>query len=231
MTLPFIVSVPHAGLVIPEETRDLCLLTAEEVAADGDEGARAVYAIERNVAVFVSTDVARAAVDMNRARDDIRRDGVVKTHTCWNVPIYRTPLSDTVVEALLDRYHRPYHARLSKAAALDLQLGIDCHTMAATGPPVGPDPGAVRPAVCLSNADETCPDDWLELMADCFREAYHPNVRLNDPFKGGFITREHGREMPWMQLELSREPTYPVAEKRARVLAALTLWVSRTARR
>ena len=55
------------------------------------------------------------------------------------------------------------------------------------------------------------------------------DVRLNDPFKGGFITREHGREMPWLQIELSRAPIYTDVEKRDRVLDAITGFVERVA--
>lgn len=224
MTLPLLVSVSHAGLTIPEELAAHCLLTPEEIADDGDRGARVIFAIESEVATFVTTDIARAAVDMNRARDDRRKDGIVKTHTCWDVPIYRQPLPESLVDTVLDRYHEPYHARLTAAAELGLTLAIDCHTMAEHGPPVGPDPGARRPLVCLSNADETCPDRWLEEMAECFRRAYHEDVAINEPFKGGFIIRAHAHEMPWLQIELSRTPVFPDDEKRRRVLAALTEW-------
>jgi len=41
--------------------------------------------------------------------------------------------------------------------ASGVMLGIDCHTMAAKGPPIGPDPGKERPLVCLSNARRDLP--------------------------------------------------------------------------
>ena len=43
MTLPLLISVPHAGLRVPPEVADRCLLTAEEVAADGDVGVAEIY--------------------------------------------------------------------------------------------------------------------------------------------------------------------------------------------
>lgn len=122
-----------------------------------DEGAAEIYLpLKNKVKVLVTTDVARAIVDMNRAEDDRRKDGVVKTHTCWDVPIYSEPLSDILMETLLAQYYRPYHQDLFRLAD-NVVAGIDCHTMAAVGPPVGPDPGLERPAACLSNADGTCP--------------------------------------------------------------------------
>ena len=42
------------------------------------------------------------------------------------------------IQAVLDRYYFPYHEKLSCGGSIkDIRLGIDCHTMAATGPPIG----------------------------------------------------------------------------------------------
>ena len=37
MTLPILLSVPHAGLRVPEEAQPYCRLSREEIVADGDE--------------------------------------------------------------------------------------------------------------------------------------------------------------------------------------------------
>lgn len=221
MKLPLLASVPHAGWRVPPEAEPYCILTPKEIEEDGDVGAREIYAISDAVDAFQTTEIARAIVDLNRAADDRRRDGVVKTHTCWNVPVYREPLPEDVVSALLERYYHPYHERLRELARSGVKLGVDCHTMAAEGPPVGPDPGARRPPVCLSNADGTCPQDWIEAFARCFRAGFGDGVTINDPFLGGYITRTHAAELPFFQIELSRAPFMTNAEKRAAVLAAL----------
>jgi formiminoglutamase len=221
VSLPVLISVPHGGLEIPDEVRDRCVLTAAQVAEDGDEGAAEIYAVERDVRAFVATDIARAVVDLNRAEDDRRADGVVKTHTCLDVPVYDRPLEESVVQSLLERHYRPYHARL-RALAGEVALGIDCHTMLAVGPAIGPLAGQERPAACLSNVDGTsCPDDWLERLADRLSESLGVHVARNFPFKGGHIVRTHAAELPWMQLELSRAPFLELAEKRRRTLAAI----------
>ena len=229
MTLPFLVSVPHAGQTVPPEAAPSCALTPREIAEDGDEGAAEIYlALEPRIAAFHATDIARAIVDMNRSEDDRRRDGVVKTHTCWNVPVYRTPLSDDVAGQLVERYHRPYHRRLTAlASGRTARLAVDCHTMAAKGPPVGPDPGKERPWVCLGNGDGTCPQDWIAALKSCFEELLGPNVTINDPFSGGYITRHHSTEMPWLQLELSRAPFLSNPAKGRIVRAALTALAGR----
>ena len=225
MKLPLVASVPHAGLRVPADVAPVCALTPEEVAADGDGGADEIYAISAEVEAFVTTDVARAVVDMNRARHDRRADGVVKTHTSWNVGVWRRPLSDEEVDGLLDACHAPYHRRLTELGLSGRwPLGVDCHTMAATGPPLGPDPGRERPWVCLSNGDGTCPQEWIETLRDGFQEQIDGPVKVNDPFRGGYITRSHCVEMPWVQIELSRAPYMPDADKRRLVLVALRRW-------
>jgi len=224
--MPLLVSVPHAGTEVPAEARPHCVLTEQEIIDDGDVGARAIYALADEVRGFVTTCVARAIVDLNRAEHDRRKDGVVKTHTCWEVPVYRAPLPEEVVETLLARHYRPYHRRLTELAGTGPTLAIDCHTMAAYGPPVGPDPGVERPWICLSNADGTCSAEWIRLLASCLERAFDHEVSINHPFRGGFITRSHAAEMPWVQLELSRAPFMSDEQKRARVLEALGTFLS-----
>jgi formiminoglutamase len=224
MTLPILLSVPHAGLQVPPEIDDLNLLSPEQIAEDGDEGAGQLYALEREVRAFVTTEIARAFVDMNRSPDDRRRDGVVKTHTCWNVQIDSEPLPEGTANALIERYYGPYHERLSSLATAGVKVGLDCHTMAAVGPPVGLDPGVERPSICVSNGDGTCPRDWLGDLAMCLGRAFGKEVSINHPFTGGYIVRHHASELPWIQIEFSRAPFLALFEKRARLLQALSYW-------
>lgn len=224
MKLPLLLSVPHAGRRVPPEAAPYCILSGREIEEDGDVGAAEIYDLESEVAAYVTTDIARAIVDMNRSVDDRRADGVVKTQTCWNVPVYREPLPDDVVRQLLEHYHLPYHAKLRELARPRLKLALDCHTMAALGPPVGPDPGRERPRICLSNGDGTCPDPWMAALRACFEDAFGRNVKINDPFRGGTITCSHAKEMPWVQLEISRAPFMTDLEKRSAVIVALQNW-------
>jgi len=224
--LPLLISVPHAGLQIPPEVQPNNLLTLSGIVQDGDEGAANIYGpLKNQVRHFVTTNTARAFVDLNRAEDDIRKDGVVKTHTCWNVPIYKQELTSDVIRQLITRYHRPYHDQLTTLANNDVILAIDCHTMAEYGPPVGPDAGVKRPLVCLGNVHgKSCPIEWVEQMASCFRKEFDGHVTINTPFAGGYITQVHSREMPWIQLELSRSSYFTTEVKSIKVAAALSSW-------
>jgi formiminoglutamase len=228
MKLPILVSVPHAGTMMPDESKSIARIAADDVIKDGDEQASEIYLPLRDMAHVVTTDTARAFVDLNRAPDDFRKDGVIKTHTCWDIPIYREPPGDELITKLLERYYYPYHERLRELAlAGDVRVGVDCHTMAAHGPPVGPDPGQLRPAACVSDAEGTCDRGWTDELATQLAEALGSEVRINDPFKGGYITRKHASELPWLQLEISRGDFASVNEKAIAVRAALENWSKR----
>lgn len=223
MKLPILVSVPHAGLEVPPEAQGYVSLTLDDIVADGDGGAAEIYSIGDKVTAFVTTGVARAIVDVNRAEDDIGGDGMIKTRTCWGTPVYGQFPPEHVIAALIEKYYRPYHKRLTRLAAA-VRLGLDCHTMAESGPPVSPDPGAPRPFICLGDGHGAFPAKWTRALAANLEQAFGEKVSINDPFSGGYITRVHGTEIPWAQLEFSRTARVPDAEKREKLLAALEAW-------
>ncbi len=223
MTMPFLISLPHAGTDIPSEVREFNLLSFNEIVKDGDEGAAQTYTgLEEYAQAFVTTNIARAYVDMNRDIDDFRDDGVVKTMTCWQEPIYSKPLPKEVIRCLLTRYYDPYHTALEEVYSSDIVLGVDCHTMAAFGPPIGPDPGRQRPMVCLGDRHgQTLPNKWMDALVECFSDSFDEPVVKNVPFSGGHITRYHGRSRPWVQVEVSRCPSMTWEHKQHCVLQAL----------
>jgi formiminoglutamase len=223
MNLPLLISVPHAGLTVPEDVKDICVLTREEIVADGDEGADEIYALESIVTSYVTTDIARAIVDVNRSEEDRGLDGIVKTNTCYGITIYREPPSEDVVEVLLERYYRPYHRRLTELAK-DVKFGLDCHTMTAIGPLIAPDTGIRRPRICLSNADQTCPKALFGGLVTCFESVFGETPAVNAPFKGGYIIQTHAVELPWIQVELSRASFMSNSEKYGKVLEAIDLF-------
>ena len=223
MKLPLLISVPHAGLKVPPEVEMFSILTPEQIVEDSDDGAAMIYALESEVSAHLTTDIARAIVDLNRAENDRTPDGVVKTHTFQKAPVFSHPLSEHTIETLLARYYRPYHQKLT-ALANEAKLGIDCHTMVEFGPPIGPDPGSERPHVCLSEAQGTCPHDWFVRLTACFESAFGDNVSVNTPFSGGHIIRSHACELPWVQVELSRAAFLTDEQKHECVLQALTVF-------
>jgi formiminoglutamase len=221
--LPLLVSVPHGGLCIPPEVENICKLSREDIAADSDEGSTEIYyGLKEWCESFIVTDIVRAVIDLNRAPGDIGGDGVIKSHTCWNVPVYSKFPDESLIATLLERYYFPYHEKLSSGAnCKNIRLGLDCHTMSAVGPPVGPDPGQVRPLVCISNNDTTCPQEMIESLATCLAVSFKEEVSINKPFRGGYITRSHASEMSWIQVEISRTEACSLKFKRDALLKGL----------
>ena len=61
----------------------------------------------------------------------------------------------------------------------------------------------------------------IETLRDALARRLGRDVTINRPFRGGYITRSHAAEMPWLQIELSRAPFADLAAKRQAVLGAL----------
>jgi formiminoglutamase len=174
----------------------------------------------------------RAVVDLNRAPDDIapaNKDGVIKSHTCYDVEVYRPGAlpDEDLKKLLLDRYYFPYHRQLEGWLERDdVRMGVDCHSMAAVSPPIEADAGTPRPLICLGNLGDhegrvvppfhriTCGTEMIRFMRDEFvRALQHEDVDLevpdvatmNVPFNGGYITRQMGNKtVPFVQIEMSR---------------------------
>ena len=206
MTLPLLISVPHGGDGVPAMVADRAAISDGDLFDDGDAFTRDMYDVRDEVISWFGASIALAFVDLNRAPDDrppANPDGVVKTATCYARPIYRagaeltesrsrTSCSRRTTFPTTSNWSRPRPTRASR-------LALDCHSMAATPPEVAPAaaaPEAERPLFCLSNGDgATAPQAlMLELraaLADAF-SCPPEAIRLNDPFRGGHITRAHG---------------------------------------
>lgn len=213
--LPILVSIPHGGTKTPPEVADAACITGEALFDDSDAFTREIYDVRGEVACIERAEIARAFVDLNRAPDDrppANPDGVVKTATCYNEPIYRAgyELPPDLADDLLTSYYFPYHERLREVAQDgSLRLALDCHSMAATPPAIAPDTDGARPLFCLSNDNgRTCPEQLMERVAAATSEAFDvppADVSINEPFKGGYITRSHGGGgLPWVQIEMNR---------------------------
>lgn len=222
---PFIISNPHCGDVIPEFVREDVLLTRQQIDKDSDEQALQIYSpLQSRSQYYCEATAARAFVDLNRKADDFSKDGVVKTHTCWNEPVYRRQLSQAKIRFLLVTYYESYHARLLEAAMSNrFSWLIDCHTMAEYPPPIAPDQNDKRPLVCLGNGhEEGCTKAVFDKVFGIFNEVFNGQVTQNQPFSGGYICRHYGRYLPSLQIELSRTADISIVDKSSRIQLALT---------
>lgn len=229
MTLPILLTVPHSGRSVPWELRERICLTPLEIERDGDEEADRIYDLAGVVKLHHDFAIARCVLDLNRPEDDRRPDGVVKQVDIFGTAVWHPPLEEPEIEVLLARYYRPWHARVRALAEADdtLLFGLDGHTMAALAPSVARDAGAARPVACLSDGGGRFPPAWRDLLAALLAEHLGADVAINEPFKGGWITREHGRRLPWVQLELRRGGPLSVMQKHLAVKEALAAFCER----
>lgn len=189
-----------------------------------------------DVLAVVDMPIARVFVDANRPPNDLHDpDGPIKTTTSYGESIYRTPLTPEAQGYLRATYWQPFHTALEQAwkqHAAKCKLLLDCHNMAQIGPSAYGDPGAARPLVCLANlgdangeqltADDpvSCPPGLLRQAGQLAKETFSglilldpsipspPIVRLNVPFRGGYIVRRlrdlAGPTVPMIMIEVNR---------------------------
>lgn len=232
MKEPIVVSIPHGGWKVADEVRAIWALSEQDAFHDGDPLTARIYDFSDRVAHQLVMEYYRAVVDLNRAPDDSapeNKDGVIKSHTCYDIEVYRPGClpDEALKQLLLDKYYYPYYRRLE--ACLDdsgIRLGVDCHSMAAVSPPIEADAGTPRPLFCLGNLGDasgritvpfnrvTCDEAMLRFMADEFGRVFRDEdveieipavATMNVPFNGGRITRTMGeRGIPFVQIEMSR---------------------------
>lgn len=214
---PVLLSIPHGGTQRPPELDDLLSITDADLFDDSDPFVIEIYDLGEKVEDVVKTNIARAFVDLNRSLQDLppeNPDGLIKSSTCYQKPIYKKGQEpdDSLRNLLIEMYYKPYHRSIQKKIRdLDLQLCLDCHSMASVAPDISPDgKEKKRPLFCLSNQDgKTSTSEMIELLASCISESFDIDINeisLNDPFHGGHITKTYGNNpFPWIQVEMNRD--------------------------
>ncbi|SER20420.1 formiminoglutamase [Nitrosomonas sp. Nm51] len=213
---PVLLSIPHGGDQAPPELIRHIVISKQAMLADSDFRTREIYGLSEEAAAVVDTPIARVYVDLNRAPDDLppaNPDGVIKRLSCHGVQIYRDEIwrDQALVHTLLEKYYVPYHQKIQfmLQSRQDLELMLDCHSMEAVGPVIGPDQGAMRPAICLgSRHGGSCSPATVQRFAAIMRRAFElreGQVTIDRPFAGGYITRHYGNNpLPCIQIELNR---------------------------
>ena len=222
-SLPVLLSVPHSGRDYPDWLLESAsaglpaLTTLEDPLVD-----RLVWrALGRGCGAVIAR-TPRAAVDCNRAEDDIdpsvvdgaRRGrvtarargglGIVPSRTQQHGFLWRRPITPGQLGERLDQAHRPYHRAIEEQLSLlfdrfGCALLIDCHSM--------PPPPAGTPPIVFGDCRGRTADAWvsreaMEIARRCGFEA-----ALNDPFAGGHVIDRHAwpaRNVHALQLEIDR---------------------------
>jgi N-formylglutamate amidohydrolase len=221
--LPVLLSVPHSGRDYPDWLVAMAsggrasLVALEDPFVD-----RLVWRAVQHGAGAVIARSPRAAIDCNRAEDDVDPAvieggfrgrisarargglGIVPGRTHSHGYLWRRAIGPIQLEDRLAQAHRPYHRALEQLLdALVDQYGcallLDCHSM--------PPPPAGVPEIIFGDCHGRSAADWLSNQAVGLARAAGFNVGLNDPFAGGHISERHGapsRGVHALQVEVDR---------------------------
>lgn len=165
---PVVVSVPHAGLVVPDEDRALLALSGNALQRDADLHVdKLVAGVPALGVTVVVARVSRYVLDVNRAPDDVDREACPEIPRparpsarglCWRTTtegaaVLTRPLTLSELRSRLARIHAPYHETLTHLLAERRQrfgyaVLLDVHSMpslsraSSNGGPAAPNAGA-----------------------------------------------------------------------------------------
>jgi len=235
---PVVVSVPHAGLDVPEDDAVALALSGRALLKDADLHVDKLAADIPALGVpVVVGNVSRYVLDLNRAPDDVDLDvcpgfdcparpsarGLCWRTTTDGAAVLRRPLSVDELRSRVRRIHVPYHNAIAallaeRRARHGFAILIDLHSM-----PSRFEAASRRVDVVPGTLDDrSCSPALLRAVVDHFVAADF-SVRPNDPYKGQYTTARHGQPaqgLHALQLELNRdlymdERTFGLLEPRA----------------
>ncbi|MBA2636406.1 MAG: N-formylglutamate amidohydrolase [Sphingomonas sp.] len=223
--LPVLLSVPHAGRDYPDWLVAMArggvasLRPLEDPLVD-----RLVWRALRHGVGAVIARAPRAAVDCNRAEDEIdpvtvhggpppaRRPsarargglGIVPSRTALHGHLWRRPISHPDLELRLTDAYRPYHDSIAaRLGALVDRFGcallLDCHSM--------PPAAGGGSAVIFGDRYGRSAAPWLAAGAARIAAEAGFAAAINDPFAGGHVVERHGAphlSVHAVQIEIDR---------------------------
>ncbi|MDX9720900.1 MAG: N-formylglutamate amidohydrolase [Myxococcota bacterium] len=225
--IPILIDVPHAGELEPAEVTARCVAAYERRKRDFDLYVDRFWSQSPSLgATMMVARYSRYVLDLNRSAEDVdaasvqahpNPEGRFRRGLLWQVtaagePVLAEPLSQAEYVQRVATYHQPYHAHLQASLeAIRARFGyvvlIDAHSMPSVGRDDHPDPGEHRADIVPgTNQGRSCPASLTAACTEVFEE-HGLSVRVDHPYKGGWITRHYGRPQDGihaLQIEVSR---------------------------
>jgi N-formylglutamate amidohydrolase len=215
---PILISVPHAGTWIPPEDRRSMKESIWRHPPDTDWLVDRLYDFAPQLGIgMIVANISRYVIDLNRPVDDhdMYQDGRVTTgltpvETFAGEELYAELVDLTMIKPKrVSLYYEPYHQAIERKlhelkASTGQALLIDAHSVKRSVPRIRSTP---FPDIILGNNDgQTCDAHFVQLTQQILSE--HFQVTLNDPFRGGQITRQFGNPAHGLhafQIEMSQD--------------------------
>jgi N-formylglutamate amidohydrolase len=225
---PLVVSVPHAGLGVPDEDADTVGADDRTRRRDADLFVDRLYERAPELgAAFLCATLSRYVLDLNRSPDDVDREvcpswprparanprALIWRLSTEGAAVLPRPLTREEVQSRIRRVHTPYHEQLralleARRERFGYAILLDAHSMPSVGRATHSDPGTRRADVVPGDVrGRSCGARLSETVGEHFESAGY-GVRANEPYMGGFITRHHGRpdqHIHAIQIELNRD--------------------------
>jgi len=217
-TTPLLVSIPHAGLGIPDPIATRMTDKAKEL-GDTDWHVPELYDfLEAMGASVLAATQSRYVVDLNRPPDGASlypgqaTTGLAPTTTFDGEPLYQKGAEPDAreIDIRVDLYWHPYHTKLlDELEHLKRQYGYallwDAHSIRSRVPRLFE--GGLPDMNFGTNEGRSCDTKLMKRLLAVAEEVTDFTHVLNGRFKGGFITRNYGNpelDIHAVQLELSQ---------------------------
>lgn len=229
--VPVVVSVPHAGELVPDDVPGAMALEDRILKRDLDLYTDEIWeAAPQTGATLVASRVSRYIVDLNRAADDIsprtvkggrrmtkpgyyQERGVVWRTATDGTPVMSRPMTPEEFAERIERFWTPYHNAIAQEVErLRKKFGycvlLDGHSMPSIGRGSRGRGGERRADIVPGDAEGASCDSALRdtVMRYFLRQGY--SVAPNAPYKGGWITRNYGQPSDGVhaiQIEVNRD--------------------------
>ena len=200
---PLIVSLPHTGTEIPLQYQD-GLASLWLARKDCDWWIDRLYAFAADLdATIIHTAISRTVIDVNRDPSGVSLyPGQATTELCPTTsfdgePLYRggkAPDAAAIAErraAYFDPYHAALAAEIDRLKAKHACIALyDCHSIRSVIPRLFE--GELPEFNIGTNNGSSC-DPALTAAIESICDATGRSRASNGRFKGGYITRQHGR--------------------------------------
>jgi len=227
---PLIFNAPHSGRVYPKAFQERSCLGGKALRRSEDAFVDELFAPAAASATLLCARFPRAFLDVNREPYELDPAliegslpetantgsqsvafglGTVPRIVAEGMSIYAGKLSLSEVEHRLDCLYHPYHRRL--AELIETTQGrfghavlIDCHSMPSARSLGG---AASRPDFIIGDMNGKSCDKRLSDAAERCLSARGYAVTRNNPYAGGYITRNYGQPhngVHTLQIEINR---------------------------
>lgn len=201
---PIVASIPHSGLVVPNEIVTTLNPKYQDYLPHQDWHLDRLYDGLPTLGITVlAATYSRYVVDLNRlAKAPFIGNfwqAAVPQKTAYGESLYKEQPSQQQIQARIDQVYTPYHQQLETLLNQTVkQFGcaylLDLHSFG----------GPITDQVCLGNGNgKTCSDFFTAAVESAFVDTGY-QVARNHMFNGGHITRHYGKvnQVESLQIEL-----------------------------